>query len=324
MRIALVTDAWTPQVNGVVRTLTSVCGELRRRGHEIEVISPDLYRSLPCPTYPEIRLALAGSRSVGRRLERFDPAAIHLSTEGPLGWAARRWCLSHGRAFTTAYHTQFPDYLARRTGLSPSVFWPYIRRFHGAAAGVMVATETIRGQLRAQGLDRLRPWSRGVDLANFGPTVAPPDLFFTLARPIQLYVGRVAVEKNIEAFLRNAHPGSKVVVGDGPALAKLQARFPEVADRRFAFVHIDVDLHQPTKDSVDFFYPRLAAGGVLLCDDYGSTWCPGATRACDEFLADKPEKMIRLDAAGGFLIKGTSTGPPGITARDQMGAQLTG
>jgi glycosyltransferase involved in cell wall biosynthesis len=227
MRIAFVTDAWTPQVNGVVRTLTTVCGELRRRGHEVEVVSPDQFRSLPCPTYPEIRLALAGGRAVGRRLERFDPPAIHVCTEGPLGWAARRWCLSRGRAFTTAYHTQFPDYLARRSGLPPSLFWPYIRRFHGPSAGIMVATETLRGQLRARGLDRLRLWSRGVDLAQFGPTVAPPDLFFSLPRPIQLYVGRVAVEKNVEAFLDNAHPGAKVVVGDGPALARLQARFPE-------------------------------------------------------------------------------------------------
>lgn len=226
MRIALVTDAWAPQVNGVVRTLTTVCGELRRRGHEVEVISPDLYRSLPCPTYPEIRLALAGSHAVAQRLERFAPEAVHLSTEGPLGWAARGWCLSNRRTFTSAYHTQFPDYLARRTGLPAALFWPYIRRFHGPSAGIMVATETIRAQLRAHGLNQLRHWSRGVDLASFGPTVAPPDLFFGLPRPIQLYVGRVAVEKNIEAFLCNAHPGSKVVVGDGPALAKLRARFP--------------------------------------------------------------------------------------------------
>jgi glycosyltransferase involved in cell wall biosynthesis len=227
MRIALVTDAWAPQVNGVVRTLTTITAELRRRGHEVEVVSPDLYRSLPCPTYPEIRLALAGQRAIGRRLARFAPEAVHISTEGPLGWATRGWCLGQRRAFTTAYHTQFPDYLARRTGLSPAVFWPYIRRFHGPSAGIMVATETIREQLRAHGLGQLRHWSRGVDLTCFGPTVAPPDLFFGLPRPIQLYVGRVAVEKNIEAFLRNRHPGSKVVVGDGPALARLQADFPE-------------------------------------------------------------------------------------------------
>ena len=227
MRIALVTDAWAPQVNGVVRTLGAVTAELARRGHEIEVISPGEYRSLPCPTYPEIRLALAGSHTVGTRLAEFMPEAIHISTEGPLGWAARRWCLANGRQFTTAYHTQFPEYLARRSHLPASVFWPYIRRFHGPASGVMVATETIRAQLAAHGITQLREWSRGVDLAQFGPNTAPPDLFFDLPRPIQLYVGRVAVEKNIEAFLANSHRGSKVVVGDGPALARLRAVFPE-------------------------------------------------------------------------------------------------
>ena len=227
MRIALVTDAWAPQVNGVVRTLGAVTAELARRGHEIEVISPGEYRSLPCPTYPEIRLALAGSHTVGARLAEFVPEAIHISTEGPLGWAARRWCLANGRQFTTAYHTQFPEYLARRSHLPASVFWPYIRRFHGPASGVMVATETIRAQLAAHGITQLREWSRGVDLAQFGPNIAPPDLFFDLPRPIQLYVGRVAVEKNIEAFLANSHRGSKVVVGDGPALARLRAVFPE-------------------------------------------------------------------------------------------------
>ena len=227
MRIALVTDAWAPQVNGVVRTLGAVTAELARRGHEIEVISPGEYRSLPCPTYPEIRLALAGSHTVGARLAEFVPEAIHISTEGPLGWAARRWCLANGRQFTTAYHTQFPEYLARRSHLPASVFWPYIRRFHGPSSGVMVATETIRAQLAAHGITQLREWSRGVDLAQFGPNTAPPDLFFDLPRPIQLYVGRVAVEKNIEAFLANSHRGSKVVVGDGPALARLRAVFPE-------------------------------------------------------------------------------------------------
>jgi glycosyltransferase involved in cell wall biosynthesis len=226
MRVALVTDAWAPQVNGVVRTLEAVSGELARRGHAIEVIAPCQYRSLPCPTYPEIRLALAGSQAVGERLARFAPEAIHIATEGPLGWAARRWCLAGERQFTSAYHTQFPEYLARRSHLPASIFWPYIRRFHGPSSGVMVATETIRAQLAAQGFTRLREWSRGVDLAQFGPDIAPPDLFFDLPRPIQLYVGRVAVEKNVEAFLANRHRGSKVVVGDGPVLARLKALFP--------------------------------------------------------------------------------------------------
>jgi glycosyltransferase involved in cell wall biosynthesis len=226
MRIALVTDAWAPQVNGVVRTLDAVSTELARRGHTIEAIAPCHYRSFPCPTYPEIRLALAGSHAVGERLARFMPEAIHIATEGPLGWAARRWCIANGRQFTSAYHTQFPQYLARRSRLPAALFWPYMRRFHGPSSGVMVATRTIRAQLAAQGFTRLREWSRGVDLAQFGPDNAPPDLFFSLPRPIQLYVGRIALEKNVEAFLANRHRGSKVVVGDGPALARLKAMFP--------------------------------------------------------------------------------------------------
>lgn len=228
MKIALVTDAWTPQVNGVVRTLQMVTEQLRGRGQRVEIIAPDMFQSFACPTYPEIRLALGAGRQVRRRLEEFAPDAMHIATEGPLGWAARRWCLRTGRAFTTAYHTQFPDYAARRTGLPAGLFWPIIRRFHRPSAAIMVATETIRWQLRAQGLIRLREWSRGVDTDTFRPQHVPPDLYLRLRRPIQLYVGRIAVEKNIEAFLVSRHPGSKVVVGDGPALDKLRAQFPEV------------------------------------------------------------------------------------------------
>ncbi|MXO65684.1 glycosyltransferase family 4 protein [Altericroceibacterium endophyticum] len=227
MKIALVTDAWAPQVNGVVRTLQSVRAEIERRGHEVLVVSPDCFSSIPCPTYPEIRLALAGTRSVARMIDQFDAEAVHIATEGPLGMAARRYCLRRKRPFTTAYHTQFPDYLARRTGLPSAMFWPFIRWFHGPSSGVMVATDRVADQLRANGITRLRRWSRGVDFTCFSPVVTPPDIFFDMPRPIQLYVGRVAVEKNIEAFLSNDHPGTKVVVGDGPALAGLKVRFPE-------------------------------------------------------------------------------------------------
>lgn len=227
MRIALVTDAWLPQVNGVVRTLTTVIAELRSRGHLVEVTSPDLYRSIPAPSYPEIRLVLVGPRTVAKRIKAFAPDAIHIATEGPLGLAARRYCLRNSLPFTTAYHTQFPDYIARRTGLPARWFWPFIRRFHAPATRTMVATESIRAQLREQGVGPLHHWSRGVEVETFHPDHPPPDLFFILPRPIQLYVGRVAVEKNIEAFLANDHPGSKVVVGTGPALEKLQARFPQ-------------------------------------------------------------------------------------------------
>lgn len=225
--IAIVTDAWHPQTNGVVRTLTTTCDLLRQWGHTVTVISPEDYRSFPAPTYPEIRLALTWPGSVGRELARIAPDAVHIATEGPLGFAARRYCANRKVPFTTAYHTQFPDYLARRTGLPAKVFWPYIRWFHRPAQRIMVATETIREQLREQGLTKLHHWSRGVDLSYFTPNAPRPVEYADLEGPILLYVGRVAVEKNIEAFLSSDYPGTKVVVGDGPARASLEARFPD-------------------------------------------------------------------------------------------------
>ena len=226
-RIAIVTDAWLPQMNGVVRTLTTTCDHLRALGHEVMVISPDQFASIPCPTYPEIRLALTRPGAVASRLREFAPNAIHIATEGPLGLAARRYCARTGVRFTTAYHTQFPEYLAKRTHLPAGWFWRYIRWFHGPARRVLVATESIRAELRAQGLTQLHHWGRGVDLACFSPQAPPALEFAGLPRPIQLYVGRVAVEKNIEAFLASNHPGTKVVVGDGPALDRLKALYPE-------------------------------------------------------------------------------------------------
>lgn len=225
--IAIVTDAWHPQTNGVVRTLATTCEILRRQGHRVEVISPDNYRSLPCPTYPEIRLALAWPGAVGRRLAQLRPDAVHIATEGPLGLAARSWCVRSGVPFSTAYHTQFPEYLARRTHLSPDLFWPYIRWFHRPAQRVMVATDSISRELAEHGVNRLHRWGRGVDLECFSPDAPPPELFARLPRPILLYVGRIAVEKNIEAFLACDYPGTKVVVGDGPARTDLEGRFPE-------------------------------------------------------------------------------------------------
>ena len=227
MKIALVTDAWTPQINGVVRTLTETVARLRAGGHAVEIISPEQYRSLPCPGYAEIRLAITPQGSVARRLDRLAADAIHIATEGPLGFIARRYCKRRALPFSTAYHTQFPDYVARRTGLPAAMFWPYIRRFHGSAQSVLVSTPSIRAQLTDNGVANLQHWGRGVDLAYFNAAAAPPALFADLPRPIQLYVGRVAVEKNIAAFLDTAHPGSKVVVGDGPALESLRARYPK-------------------------------------------------------------------------------------------------
>lgn len=225
--IAIVTDAWYPQVNGVVRTLSTTCEILRRWGHDVTVISPEKYPSLPAPTYPEIRLALTVPGAVGRELARIAPDAVHIATEGPLGLAARRYCKGRKVPFTTAYHTQFPDYVSRRTGLPASTFWPYIRWFHRPAKAIMVATETIRKELREQGLTQLVHWSRGVDLEAFSPDAPAPALYAEIKGPILLYVGRVAVEKNIEAFLACDVPGTKVVVGDGPARESLEKKFAD-------------------------------------------------------------------------------------------------
>lgn len=226
MRILIVSDAWEPQVNGVVRTLQATIGELRKAGHEVAVVSPDLFRSVPCPSYPEIRLALAGWRNIGRHIRAFAPQAIHISTEGPLGLAARRWCLKHGFPFTTAYHTRFPEYVAARLPLSPAFVWRFIRWFHRPARHIMVATRSLARELAEQGLEQTMMWERGVDHALFRPDRATYPAYAGLPRPIQLYVGRVAVEKNIGAFLDIDRPGTKVIVGDGPALAALKAQHP--------------------------------------------------------------------------------------------------
>ena len=227
MRILIVTDAWEPQVNGVVRTLQATIAELRKAGDEVSVVSPDLFRSIPCPSYPEIRLAFAGWRTVGRHIRAFAPQAIHISTEGPLGLAARRWCLKHGFPFTTAYHTRFPEYVAARLPLSPAFVWRFIRWFHRPARHIMVATRSLARELADQGLGQTMMWERGVDHQQFHADRAPHPAYAELPRPIQLYVGRVAVEKNIGAFLGVDRPGTKVVVGDGPALAALKAQHPD-------------------------------------------------------------------------------------------------
>jgi glycosyltransferase involved in cell wall biosynthesis len=227
MRIAIVTDAWAPQVNGVVRTLKATRDELRAMGHEVLIVSPDLYPNWPCPTYPEIRLAITRAAWVGERLAAFAPDAVHLSTEGPLCVAARRWLLRNDMRFTTAYHTQFPDYFAARTGIDAGWVWPYFRWFHSASSAVLVSTPSVREELRAHGIGHSVHWSRGVDLDGFSPDAPPHPAFANLPRPIQLYVGRVAIEKNIEAFLASSHPGTKVIVGDGPARAVLEAKYPD-------------------------------------------------------------------------------------------------
>lgn len=223
MRLVIVSDAWFPQVNGVVRTLDTLRAGLVERDHRVQMISPDLFRTLPCPTYAEIRLALKPGRKIARLIDEFQPAAIHIATEGPLGIAARKHCIKRGYPFTTAFHTRFPEYVKARTKLPLALGYAYLRRFHRPASAVMVATASIEAELRARGFGNIRRWTRGVDLDLFRPRSKD---FFDLPRPVSLFVGRVAVEKNIEAFLGLDIPGTKVVVGDGPALAELKRKYP--------------------------------------------------------------------------------------------------
>ncbi len=228
-RILIVTDAWKPQVNGVVRTLTTVVEELRAMGHIVEVIGPDRFRTMPCPTYPDISLSLLPRRRLIRMIKAFNPDALHIATEGPLGLAARRWAKRTGFAFTTAFHTRFAEYVRARTGLPVRPIYAWMRRFHGAGQGTMVATQSLRDELSSRGFRNIRAWTRGVDLDLFKPYPGEtPAEFVDLPRPIFVYIGRVAVEKNIGAFLDLQLPGSKVVVGGGPQLASLQRAHPDV------------------------------------------------------------------------------------------------
>ncbi len=226
MKILLASDAWPPQVNGVVRTMLSVTRELEAAGHRVIPLTPDRFRTVPCPFYREIRLAVNPMGKVGGMIEAAQPDAVHIVTEGPIGIATRQWCLSAGYKFTTAYHTRFPEYLAVRY-LAPQRFtYSLLRRFHAPSRGVMVATESVRRELAAHGFANLVPWGRGVDPSLFDAGLG--DELAGLKRPIFLSVGRVAQEKNLPAFLGLDLPGSKVVVGEGPALASLRRRFPEV------------------------------------------------------------------------------------------------
>ena len=228
MRIAICTDAWHPQVNGVVRSVSTTVGQLLERGHEVELITPSQFRTMPLPGYSEIRLALAPRFGTRRTLSDFAPEIVHIATEGPIGWSARGWCLAHDVPFTTAFHTRFPDYAAVRTGLSAERFWPLMRRFHAPARAVLVSTPALGAELEQRGLPHWQLWTRGIDHDLFRPGHAPLPQLGSYPGPVLLYVGRVAPEKNLPQFLDAAVPGHKVVVGDGPDLDALRKRYPEV------------------------------------------------------------------------------------------------
>jgi glycosyltransferase involved in cell wall biosynthesis len=223
MRILIATDAWRPQINGVVHSLEQMSIAARALGVEIEFLTPQGFHTIPMPTYPEVRLALASWGAVARRIEAAQADHIHIATEGPIGFAARHYCRTHGRVFTTSYHTRFPEYVAQRVPIPTRWTYAALRRFHAPATVVMVPTPTVRDELTRRGFARVKVWSRGVDHLTFRPRTTS---VLDFPRPIFLCVGRVAVEKNLGALLSLTLPGSTVIVGDGPARAALENKYP--------------------------------------------------------------------------------------------------
>ena len=259
--IALVTDAWYPQTNGVVRTLDTVRKKLEETGRQVTVISPEQFFTLPCPTYPEIRLSLGARRRLSIMLNRMAPRHIHIATEGPLGLAARHYCVKRGLRFTTSFHTKFPEYLQQRTGIPPRLAYRWLRHFHAPAEAVLVPTRSMLDDLITHGFRNGKLWTRGVDTAQFYPGDAPP---LDGPAPHWLYVGRVSVEKNLPAFLALDLHGSKHVVGDGPALAKLQQQFPAV---HFAGAKKGEALRQYYAASDVFVFPsRTDTFGLVMLE----------------------------------------------------------
>jgi glycosyltransferase involved in cell wall biosynthesis len=291
MRILLATDAWEPQVNGVVRTLARVARELREMGDLVEVISPDQFPTFPLPTYPEIKLAVGAYEKVQQRFKAFEPEAIHIATEGPIGLAARRICLEWKLPFTTSYHTRFPEYVSARLPLPLAAGYAYMKWFHKPSGRLMVATRTMADELEKQGFRNISVWSRGVDTETFHPRrEGEPDLFADLARPVWLNVGRVAVEKNIEAFLALDLPGSKVVVGDGPQREELSEKYPGV---RFTGAKFGDELGAHYASADVFVFPSLTdTFGLVILE----AWASGLPVAA--FTAPGPADLIPGSGAG--------------------------
>jgi len=261
MRILLATDAWKPQMNGVVNTYMNVEREAAAAGFELSFLTPEGFRTLPLPTYSEIRLALIRPSDVAERVEYTKPDFIHIATEGPIGLATRSYCLKAGRPFTTSYHTRFPEYVAARAPVPVSWGYGFERWFHNAGAGVMAASLSLCQELSEHGLRRVHLWSRGVDLDLFRPRAV--NSFPDVPRPIFLYAGRVAVEKNLEAFLNLDLPGTKVIVGDGPQLEDLRSRYPDAV---FTGAKFGEELAEHYASADAFVFPSLTDtfGNVLL------------------------------------------------------------
>lgn len=261
MRIAIATDAWSPQVNGVVTTLQRTRDELIAQGHDVRMITPEGRRTMPCPTYPEIRLTLFSSGAIGRELDEFAPDCVHIATEGTIGLAVRRYCLRRGLPFTTAYHTQFPEYVRARFPVPIRWTVAMLRWFHGPAVRTMVPTRSIREVLESRGFENVVIWERGVLTDIFSP--ADP-VEYDLPRPIWVYVGRVAVEKNIEGFLDLDIPGSKIVIGDGPDRERLEAKYPGCHFLGYRFGR-ELAQHQAGADA--FVFPsRTDTFGIVMLE----------------------------------------------------------
>ena len=266
MRIMMVTDAWEPQVNGVVRTLGRTIQELRDMGHEIELVTPgDGYYTLPLITYPEIKMAIGARADIEHRFEVFEPEAVHIATEGTLGLTARSICIENKFPFSTSYHTQYPEYVSARFPVPEAWGYAYVRWFHDMSGRVMVATASMKKRLEEHGFKNLVIWSRGVDTEQFNPSLRKEDRgpFKDIKTPIYVYVGRVSVEKNVETFLKQDVDGTKVVVGDGPAREELQKKFPDVV---FTGAKFGTELAECYANADVFVFPSLTDtfGLVLL------------------------------------------------------------
>jgi glycosyltransferase involved in cell wall biosynthesis len=292
LKILIVTDAWAPQVNGVVRTLEILGRDLAALGHTVHMVTPLGRRTFPLPTYPEIRLAFFQRGALTREIREFAPDAVHIATEGALGLAARRICIRHGIAFTTAFHTRFAEYVHARFRLVPErVVWRWLRWFHHPATAVMVATHTLKRELAGHGFRHLKLWSRGVDVEKFHP-IAGHRLPY--AGPVWIFVGRVAVEKNIEAFLALDLPGTKVVVGDGPARAALSRKYPQV---QFLGALTGEPLTRAYAGSDVFVFPsRTDTFGLVMLEALAC----GLTVAA--YPVEGPRDVVGPEAAGGAEV----------------------
>lgn len=303
MRILLATDAWRPQLNGVVVTLEHTVAQLRSLGHEVRVVEPSRFLRCPFPGYPEVELALAPRAGVERELLAFLPEAVHIATEGPIGLATRAFCLRHGWPFTTAFHTRFPEYLSARRLAPVALTYAYLRRFHAPARRCLVSTASLEKTLAEQGFARLARWERGVDTDRFKPAVRSPQW----QRPLLGYLGRLAIEKNVDDFLRLTLPGTRLVIGDGPERARLQEQYPtaifagrlEGDDLARLLAQIDVLVFPSRTDTFGLVMLEALACGVPVAAYRVAGPVDivrdGGTGALDDSLERAVQRAMRID-----------------------------